>query len=219
MYIRSLLKKATQWRQTSCFPKCCITGSTRKAEVSRKQRSLTTLRPFQQDSASTLMNEQGGWRGADGRKSQHLSGTDSQPLVNPFRACHKDCYKLHISYHGAAAKPHLPGCSRQQTHLLLLGGASVSWWHCLHGCSQRGTALHLSRNLPPDCVSHRRVPVFIFTILSSVLHILIENSTQKYRGGHWESINTVHSGDTYKCISAKEQLCYTAVWWDSVYGK
>lgn len=107
MYIRSLLKKATQWRQTSCFPKCCITGSTRKAEASRKQRSLTTLRPFQQDSASTLMNEQGGWRGADGRKSQHLSGSDSQPLVNPFRACHKDCYKLHnkLSWSCSKATP------------------------------------------------------------------------------------------------------------------
>lgn len=64
-----LLRKATQRRQTARFLKCRITGCTGKAGAGRKQSSLTALRPLQQDSASTLMNEQGGWWGADGGRA------------------------------------------------------------------------------------------------------------------------------------------------------
>lgn len=83
-----------------------------------------------------------------------------------------------------ATKPCLLGCCRQQAHLLLLGGALVSWWHCLRVVPTARDSCALVPALCLQTVSHRHVPVFIFTILSSVLHTLAENSTQ-IQGGGW----------------------------------
>lgn len=52
------------------------------------------------------------------------------------------------------------------------------------GAHSEGQLCTRPSSLPPDCVSHRHVPVFILTIFSSVLHTLAENSTQ-IQGGGW----------------------------------
>lgn len=107
-----------------------------------------------------------------------------------------------------ATKPCLLGCCRQQAHLLLLGGALVSWWHCLCVVPTARDSCALVPALCLQTVFHTDTSLFSSSPFFPLCYTPWQKTAHKYRGEDGESSNTVRFGDTYKCISAQEQLYY-----------
>lgn len=107
-----------------------------------------------------------------------------------------------------ATKPCLLGCCRQQAHLLLLGGALVSWWHCLRVVPTARDSCALVPALCLQTVFHTDTSLFSSSPFCPLCYTPWQKTAHKYRGEDGESSNTVRFGDTYKCISAQEQLYY-----------
>lgn len=78
-------------------------------------------------------------------------------------------------------------------------------------CPQRGTAVHSSQlSASRLCFTQTRPCFHLHHFFLCVFPLVFswQKTAHKYRGEDGESSNTVRFGDTYKCISAQEQLYY-----------
>lgn len=85
------------------------------------------------------------------------------------------------------------------------GGTAYVW------CPQRGTAVHSSQlSASRLCFTQTRPCFHLHHFFLCVFPLVFswQKTAHKYRGEDGESSNTVRFGDTYKCISAQEQLYY-----------